>query len=436
MIYPSFFHATDPHKTHLAMSMRTILFLINVLLVNAGFLSSFLVRYGLAIPKRSFPPYENSFVFLTLIYLSALVFFRVYKSRFKSSWDLFKRVFCGLSLGTLLSIALVYVFRSKWGAFPTSVFIISFFINLILIFKLNQLILKSKDRIKKRVAIIGEGDVDDVVTRKAEVERRRVDEIEELIEYPDIDEIVICEKIQDSNALNLLTYLVQKMRIEVVFSPAVYMKLLSERINSGNSIHFLSTFVGTKPDVEEFLIRSLDVFGSALVLLICVPLLTLISLLIKFSSRGPVLYKQRRAGKDGRIFTLYKFRTMIKDAEKLSALAPALKDDPRVTRLGRWLRRTRLDELPQLLNVLRGEMSLVGPRPENLYRVEIHKSLQGLRLAVRPGITGLAQIRSFYDLKPRQKIRYDYLYIQQRSLLLNLYILVKTVPVIFSKKGW
>ena len=95
-----------------------------------------------------------------------------------------------------------------------------------------------------------------------------------------------------------------------------------------------------------------------------------------------------------------------------------------------------MDELPQLLNVLRGEMSLVGPRPENLYRVEIHKSLQGLRLAVRPGITGLAQIRSFYDLKPKQKIRYDYLYIQQRSLLLNVYILAKTIPVLFSKKGW
>ena len=127
---------------------------------------------------------------------------------------------------------------------------------------------------------------------------------------------------------------------------------------------------------------------------------------------------------------------MIRDAEQISGLAPACQDDPRVTKLGKWLRMTRLDELPQLLNVIKGEMSLVGPRPENLYRVEHHKHLQGLRLAVRPGITGLAQIRSYYDLRPKHKIKYDFLYIQRRSLLLNLYILTKTIPVIFLRKGW
>jgi lipopolysaccharide/colanic/teichoic acid biosynthesis glycosyltransferase len=100
------------------------------------------------------------------------------------------------------------------------------------------------------------------------------------------------------------------------------------------------------------------------------------------------------------------------------------------------LRQTRLDELPQLYNVLKGDMSLVGPRPENVYRVKLHKALQGLRLSVKPGLTGLAQIRSFYDLKPPKKIKYDYLYIQKRNLFLNLYILMKTIPVIFSKKGW
>jgi lipopolysaccharide/colanic/teichoic acid biosynthesis glycosyltransferase len=97
---------------------------------------------------------------------------------------------------------------------------------------------------------------------------------------------------------------------------------------------------------------------------------------------------------------------------------------------------TRLDELPQLFNVLKGDMSLVGPRPERPHFVKLHKALRELRLTVRPGLTGLAQIRNFYDLKPRHKIKYDYLYIQQRSLLLNLYILAKTLPVIISKKGW
>ena len=127
---------------------------------------------------------------------------------------------------------------------------------------------------------------------------------------------------------------------------------------------------------------------------------------------------------------------MTKDAEKISGLLPATENDPRITKIGSRLRQTRFDELPQLFNILRGDMSLVGPRPENLYRVGKHKALQGLRLAVKPGLTGLAQIRSFYDLHPKQKIKYDYLYIQRRSLLLNLYILAKTIPVVLSKKGW
>ena len=159
------------------------------------------------------------------------------------------------------------------------------------------------------------------------------------------------------------------------------------------------------------------------------------ALLIKLTSLGHVIYKQGRVGKDGRIFTLYKFRTMINDAEKISGLLPATENDSRVTKVGRILRRTRLDELPQLFNVLRGEMSLVGPRPENLYRFNLHKALQGARLAVRPGLTGLAQIRKSYDLKPGHKVKYDYLYIQKRSLLFNLYILLKTVPVVLFKKG-
>ncbi|HUT28436.1 MAG TPA: exopolysaccharide biosynthesis polyprenyl glycosylphosphotransferase [Sedimentisphaerales bacterium] len=368
--------------------------------------------------------------------MSALAFFKVYKRRFKTSWDLFKRVFCGLFLGTLLSVAFVYAFRVKWEAFPTSVFALSFFINLLLIFKVNQLILKYKKRIKKKVVVIGENGVDDIVIRKADIERHGIDEIEELIEKEALDEIVICEEIRDDKVLSLLIYLIQRSKIDVIFAPSIYMKLLPGKIDGKNSVRFLSTFIGRKPDVEEFLMRSLDVAGSMLLLLICVPVMIIISLLIRASSTGPVLYKQQRVGKDGRTFTLYKFRTMVKDAEKMVGPTWASRDDPRVTKAGRILRATRLDELPQLFNVLMGDMSLVGPRPERPHFVKLHRALRELRLAVKPGITGLAQVRSFYDLKPRHKVKYDYLYIQQRSFLLNLYILAKTIPVLFSKKGW
>lgn len=416
--------------------VRSILLLADAVLVNIGFLLSFLVRYGLTFPEYNFLPYKKNFAFVTLIHLSALLLLGVFGSRFKSSWVLFKRIFVGLFLGTLLSVAFVYVFRAKWGAFPTTVFVISFFINLLLIFKLNQLALKAAKRIKKNVIVIGRGDIDGLVGKKAVVETIGTDQIGLLLKHKDIDEVVICERIRNEKDLSLLIYLIQKLKIDVVFSPSVYVELLSGRINGDNSFGFLSTFVGEKRDVEEFLMRALDTVGSVLALLVLSPAVILFCVLIKRSSPGPVFYKQQRVGKDGKVFTLYKFRTMVKDAEKEIGPVLARRDDPRVTRVGKILRATRLDELPQLLNVLRGDMSLVGPRPERPHFVKQHKALHELRLAVKPGLTGLAQIRSFYDLKPRHKIKYDYLYIQKRSFLLNLYILFLTVPAVFSKKGW
>jgi len=417
------------------MPLRTILILANAVLINLGFLVTFLIRYGLPFPENNFLPYKKSFVFLTLIYISALSLFRVYKSRFKSSWDLFKRVFSGLFFGTLLSVAFVYVFRAEWHAFPTSVFVLSFFVNLLLIFKANQLVLKAKKEIKKQVIILGEAKVDDIVGKKANVERKQIDQIRELLEYSNVDEIVVSEKITNAKDLNLLLYLQRRLKADVLFSPSVYVGLLPERINGNSSIELLSTFVGRRSDLDEFFITILDI-STALILLIlaAVPML-IISILIKLTSRGKVIYKQERVGKDGKIFTLYKFRTMVEDAENMVGPVLASRDDPRVTKAGKTLRTTRLDEVPQLFNVLRGDMSLVGPRPERPHFVKLHKSLRELRLTVKPGLTGLAQIRSFYDLKPRHKIKYDYLYIQKRSLLLNLYLLLKTIPVVLLKKG-
>ena len=198
-----------------------------------------------------------------------------------------------------------------------------------------------------------------------------------------------------------------------------------------------STFSVAEPATSvELLIRLLDLVGSLFIVLCAWPLMLAAAAAIRLTSRGPVLYRQERVGKGGRLFNLYKFRTMVDDAEKHVGPVLASKNDDRITAVGRILRRTRMDELPQLYNILRGDMSLVGPRPERPFFVQRHKALQGVRLIVKPGLTGLAQIRSFYDLKPAHKVKYDYIYIQNRSLLLNIYILLQTIPVLFAKKGW
>jgi lipopolysaccharide/colanic/teichoic acid biosynthesis glycosyltransferase len=218
--------------------------------------------------------------------------------------------------------------------------------------------------------------------------------------------------------------------------PDVADELLDQAIKNRAPIYPLIALDTQHSSLREFFIRALDVTGSVIVTLLTLVPMAIVALLIKITSPGPVLYKQKRVGKAGKIFTLYKFRTMINNAEKDMGPVLATKDDPRVTPIGKVLRSTRIDELPQLFNIMQGDMSLVGPRPERPHFVKRHKVLQGPRLSVRPGLTGLAQIRSFYDLKPSHKIKYDYIYIQKRSTLLNIYILLQTIPVVFFKKGW
>jgi lipopolysaccharide/colanic/teichoic acid biosynthesis glycosyltransferase len=190
------------------------------------------------------------------------------------------------------------------------------------------------------------------------------------------------------------------------------------------------------PKTAELLIRLLDIFGALAILTLSLPVMALAAVLIRVTAGKPVLFLQERVGLGGELFTLYKFRTMINDAEKQVGPVWAARDDDRVTPIGRILRKMRIDELPQLYNILRGDMSLVGPRPERPFFVDRHTALQGARLAVKPGLTGLAQIRGLYDLKPTHKVKYDCLYIQKRSFLLNVYILLRTIPALFTKMGW
>jgi lipopolysaccharide/colanic/teichoic acid biosynthesis glycosyltransferase len=229
--------------------------------------------------------------------------------------------------------------------------------------------------------------------------------------------------------------------------------------------------------VAEAARRMVNVAFAALALVVLAPLMTLIAIAVRLSSRGPVIYVQERVGLDrrraatpsapssstsgiaaavplvrlerrredagGQPYRMFKFRTMRVDAEPQGRAVWATRDDPRVTRVGRVLRRTRLDELPQLINVLRGEMNVVGPRPERpSIAARLRREVDGyaLRYRVRPGITGWAQINHPYDSSiedVRTKVRYDLEYLSRRSVRQDLLILARTVPVMLGRRtGW
>ena len=184
--------------------------------------------------------------------------------------------------------------------------------------------------------------------------------------------------------------------------------------------------------------RILDIIISTCGLIILLLPMTMIGIAVRYTSKGGALYVQSRLGKNGKEFQIIKFRTMRVSAEEEGAQWCDGENDERVTKLGRFLRKTCLDELPQLFCILKGDMSLVGPRPEReIFYTEFEKYIHGFdeRLKVTPGLTGLAQVSGGYNLRPEEKIIYDIEYIKTRSLWLDFKIMFKTVKVILSGAG-
>jgi exopolysaccharide biosynthesis polyprenyl glycosylphosphotransferase len=187
--------------------------------------------------------------------------------------------------------------------------------------------------------------------------------------------------------------------------------------------------------------RSIDVFISLFVLLILSPFLIITAILIKLTSKGPVFYTQKRLGKSGKLFKVVKFRSMVQNAESESGPMWADRDDPRVTAIGSFMRRIRLDEVPQFINVIKNDMSIVGPRPERPFFVEQLKKeipYYSRRLSIKPGITGWAQVKHTYDTSiedVKTKLQYDFYYIENMSLSLDFRIMANTLLVVFTMKG-
>lgn len=184
--------------------------------------------------------------------------------------------------------------------------------------------------------------------------------------------------------------------------------------------------------------RILDIISSLIGLIIGIPILIVFGILIKIEDSGPIFYKQERLGLNGMKFYIYKLRSMSVDAEKAGGAQWAQKNDPRVTKIGKFIRKTRIDEIPQLFNILQGNMSLIGPRPERpelTYKFD--KEIPGFskRLSVKPGLTGWAQVNGGYDITAEEKLVLDMEYIQNRSILMDLKIIFKTIGIVFTGDG-
>lgn len=210
-----------------------------------------------------------------------------------------------------------------------------------------------------------------------------------------------------------------------------------EEINTEKA--FLEAVRGLKHESPIYRIdkRLIDIVASILGLIVAIPFIVIFGILIKIESRGPIIFKQERVGYRGKIFTIYKLRSMNNNAEKNGAVWAA-KNDARITKVGKFIRNSRIDELPQMFNILKGDMTIIGPRPERPeFTLDFEKDIPGFihRVSVKPGLTGWAQINGGYDISPKEKLLLDMYYINNRNFMMDAKILLKTIKITFTGEG-
>ena len=356
-----------------------------------------------------------------------------------------------------------------------SQYIIRYWIFFTLLTVLNRWVIRSIQKLllkkgygQHNVIIIGSGDRSKFVTEKLLNHRQQLyrvsgfiktnndddngnkiplflgDEknLKEIISKNPVSDIVIALDDMDHNHIMKLISVINGAPVSIKIVPDLYEVISGlARTEQISGMPLIEVNFQESKWSSSGLKRALDFILSSIALIALFPIAILIGIIIKINSKGPIIYSQKRLGYKGRPYKIYKFRSMIVDAENESGPVWALDDDPRVTSFGKTLRKYRIDELPQLINVFLGHMSLIGPRPERPYFIEKLKEkfpLYERRFRVRPGITGWSQIKHPSDLKEedvRQKLRYDFYYIENLSFNLDLKILLSTVVVVLSGRG-
>lgn len=273
-----------------------------------------------------------------------------------------------------------------------------------------------------------------------------LDDLERIIEDQDVDEIIVALPGHQHDEVLSIAHRCQAREVRLRVVPDLFeVTMVRATLTEIDDIPLIGLRDPVLTGYQSFVKRCFDIVMALFCLALAAPLFIIVPVLIRLDSRGRVFFSQIRVGENGRPFRMYKFRSMVDDAEarlrdlvRIEDLAEPmykLKDDPRVTRLGRFLRRTSLDEVPQLINVLKGDMSMVGPRPEELQVVQHYQLWHRKRLSVKPGLTGPMQVAGRGELPLDERIRLELMYISHYSVFEDLKYLLKTIPAVCRARG-
>jgi len=446
---------------------------MDALLVLGADIISFLIRFGQStgpFPRPNFTAYLSLLLPIIALRLLCFYIYGLYnKPKYKTTYDIVLNVIKATTASTLIIIVVAFLFRAF--AYPRMVIFYSWLITIPLIItwrlitkRLINLFLGKNYFVSNTLIVGTDYEAQRLATRllrEAHIARHLVGfvsispghkpghkglfylgniaDIPEIIDRHIIDEVVIACQMPKEMILSIFTLFNQD---DVVFRivPSLYEATIGTMASSHTERVPLISPISHRVIWYKDLKRLLDTGVSLIGLIVLSPLLLLIAAAIKLNTRGPVLYSQIRSGLHGNPFTLYKFRTMYAESETDGPVFTE-EDDPRITKFGRFLRRFRLDEIPQLYNVIINDMSIIGPRPERPYFVnQLIKKIPfyAERMEVKPGITGWAQVTYGYSsniMEHREKLLYDIFYIENMCLALDTLIVIKTLGTVIRGKG-
>jgi exopolysaccharide biosynthesis polyprenyl glycosylphosphotransferase len=446
--------------------------------------------------SKGFVPYGGILFFVIPITVAMLIYERVYRfyGAFSYTQEAIK-IFKAVLVSSLLTVAWAFLFRGGFSfrdfSYSRGVFLLNFAFALVAFtaFHLGLRLLQARvrerdinliptlvvgtgteaariiDELRERkdlgyrlIGVIRSSDTDNATAGETPV-LGDVADLASLIREYKIQEVIITDDSFDPERLfDAMIGAGRSHKVEFRFAPSVF-NLIPQKtsVEQIGVLPMVRLFTEPLSDAQRFLKRTSDIVIASIALVITSPLWLLIAILIKRDSRGPVFFRQERVGMDGRVFLCLKFRTMYADSDdsihretykqNIAGESAAnggddkkpvygkVPNDPRVTRVGRWLRRSSLDELPQLINVLRGDMSVVGPRPPIPYEVHEYDIWHRKRLDMKPGITGLWQVSGRNRLTFEQMVKVDLFYIENWSIWLDLKIILLTIPALWRDEG-
>lgn len=419
--------------------------LLYILYVILGFYLAFLIRFNLNPSYENIKPFIDCIPYIILASFIIFYFYNIVSTLRKPIFENAIIILISLALIDIISIAIV--FFNRGFAFPRSIFLIGFVLQFILIFVTKLIILKilkARD-IKKDILIIASKDETELIAKRLLLDKYNPDKVKYISEMVNshtyelinlVDKVYIGSSVNEKDKIDLIKYSVENDKSVYLVPSFFEISLVGSKISLiGDLPTFKIEQLGLTFE-QRIVKRIIDIIGSFIGIIITSPIMLIVSIIVKLYDGGPVLYKQERVTKDNKVFNIYKFRTMIVNAEAYTGPILATDKDPRITPIGRFLRASRLDELPQMFNVLKGDMSIVGPRPERPFFVEQFKEEidnYKYRTCVKAGITGLAQVLGNYATDPKIKAQYDLLYIKNYSLMLDIKIILDTLKIIFLK---